>query len=125
EVLKNIKVSVINETNVEGNQTVLMLLSNAVSNPSSATFVDIPAAALTIVDDDFAPGQFEFSSPVYSINEYEPKVTITILRTNGSSGIVSVQYSTLNGTATAGQDYVSTNGTVAFDDGETVKTFDI
>src|SRR5205807_2140927 len=28
EVLKNIKVSVINETNVEGNQTVLMLLSN-------------------------------------------------------------------------------------------------
>jgi len=46
-------------------------------------------------------------------------------RVNGSAGIVSVQYGTLNGTALAGPDYVATNGTLAFADGETSKTFNI
>jgi len=125
EVLHNVNVPLINNTNIEGNKTVLMSLGNAAAFPSSVTYVDVPAATLTIVDDNFAPGQFLFSAPTYTVNEYETNITITVLRTNGSSGIVSVQYTTIDGTALSGQDYVATNGTLAFADGETSKTFDV
>src|SRR5947208_2555597 len=62
EVLKNVNLGIINDTNVEGNETVRLLLNSAVSNPSSRTYIDIPTATLTIVDDDFASGEFVFSS---------------------------------------------------------------
>ncbi|MXX88495.1 MAG: hypothetical protein F4213_18460 [Boseongicola sp. SB0677_bin_26] len=39
-----------------------------------------------------------------------------------SSGQVTVDYATADGSATAGSDYVATNGTLTFEAGETVKT---
>ena len=45
------------------------------------------------------------------------------MRVNGSDGAVSVEYATSNGTATAGQDYTGTSGTLNFANGETSKTF--
>jgi uncharacterized delta-60 repeat protein len=43
---------------------------------------------------------------------------IKVTRTGGSQGAVSVQFSTADGTAVAGQDYESVNRVVAFGDGE-------
>ena len=50
------------------------------------------------------------------------QIAIPIIRTEGSDGIVSVDYSINNGTAIAGQDFIaSASGTLTFEDGETVK----
>ncbi len=51
--------------------------------------------------------------------------TITIRRTDGSDGPLTIQYGAGGGTATAGSDYGSFGGTLTFADGETEKTFTI
>ncbi|HUQ33560.1 MAG TPA: Calx-beta domain-containing protein [Pyrinomonadaceae bacterium] len=72
-----------------------------------------------------APGSLKFSSATYSQSEGNGKATITITRTGGTGGGVSVQYATTDGTAKAGTDYTSTSGTINFADGETFRTFDV
>jgi Calx-beta domain len=45
-------------------------------------------------------------------------LVVTINRTGTSTGAATVGYTTVNGTATAGADYVATSGTVSWGDGE-------
>jgi hypothetical protein len=72
------------------------------------------------------PGVLQLSSATYSVGEAGPFVTITVTRTGGDDGAVSIDYATSNGTATAGFDYTATTGTLSWNDGETMsKTFDI
>src|SRR5215472_1440213 len=52
-----------------------------------------------------APGTLQFTSPNYSVSESAPFVTINVTRAGGSSGTVSVNYSTTDGTASNGLDY--------------------
>jgi hypothetical protein len=49
--------------------------------------------------------------------------TITVVRTDNTNTVSSVNFATVNGTATAGLDYIATNGTVVFTNGEVSKTF--
>ena len=42
-------------------------------------------------------------------------------RTYGSAGRVTIDYETVDGVAVAGRDYVTTKGTLVFEDGETAK----
>src|SRR5205807_7890667 len=50
---------------------------------------------------------------------------LTVLRTNGYSGVVTVDYTTVPGSAVPGLKYASTNGTLAFANGETRKTIGV
>jgi uncharacterized delta-60 repeat protein len=59
--------------------------------------------------DTFGPLQPEYQSPAL----------LTVRRSGGSSGIVSVDYSTSDSTATAGADYVPSSGTLTWTDGDT------
>src|SRR5262249_36030961 len=60
-------------------------------------------------------GQFEDSG---SFN-------ISVTRTNGSAGTVTVNYATADATATAPFDYTTMSGTLVFNDGETSKSISI
>lgn len=71
------------------------------------------------------PGAFRFSTATYSVNENGGTATITVTRTGGSTGAVSVQYATSNGTATAGVDYTSAASTLQFAEGQTSRTFTV
>jgi hypothetical protein len=70
-------------------------------------------------------GIFSFSRSIYRVSEGIGFATITVNRLGGSAGTVSVNYSTSDNTAKAGQDYIATNGILVFNPGETSKTFTI
>jgi Calx-beta domain/Metallo-peptidase family M12/Divergent InlB B-repeat domain len=56
----------------------------------------------------------------YTVSEGAGSVTITVQRTGGSTGAASVNYSTQNGTATAGADYTAVSGTLSWANGDAV-----
>ena len=71
-------------------------------------------------------GTLQLSSATYSTSEGAGSVTITVTRTGGSSGAVSVDYATADNTATAPSDYAATSGTLNWADGDTAsKTFSV
>ena len=71
-----------------------------------------------------AAGNLGFSPATYSVNETGGSVTLSVVRTAGTLGAVSVQYATANGSATAGSDYTATSGTLSWANGESgAKTF--
>jgi hypothetical protein len=80
-------------------------------------------AADVIVQD--LVGRLQFSQPSYTVIDSNGVVTITVDRVDGSSGVVSVHYATRDLTANAETEYVPTFGTLVFNDGELVKTFNI
>jgi uncharacterized delta-60 repeat protein len=116
-----VPLAVINNGLAEGNQTVGLALTNAVNTslfaPSNAT--------LTIIDTTPAPGRLSFSATNYTVNSTDGNAYITLVRTNGSVGSVSVSYATVPGTAFPGVNYNSVSGSLTFGDGETVKTFPV
>jgi uncharacterized delta-60 repeat protein/uncharacterized repeat protein (TIGR01451 family) len=113
-------VPIIDDSIVLGDQTTTLLLTNIVG-PYSALLVEPRMAALTIVEDDQAPGSVTFVSTNFFAMENDGYALVTLARTNGITGTISVDYVTTNGTAISGNRYVGTNGTVVFADGETKK----
>src|SRR5262249_43283100 len=95
---------------------------NASENTAAASR---PKLTVTYTTGTPQPGALQFSSRMYAVNENGGTATITVTRTGGSDGSVTVNYATSNGTATAGSDYTATSGTLTFAAGETSKTFTI
>ncbi len=118
ETLKNILVTVNGDIIPELDETFFVNLSN----PVNAVFGDNQAVG-TILDDD-NPGKFSFSFAPYSGTEHDT-VEITVSRTSGTAGTVSVDYATGGGTALPFIDYTPASGTLVFGDGETTKTFNV
>lgn len=71
-----------------------------------------------------AAGTLQFSTASTSVNEGAGSKTITVTRTGGDNGPVSVNYETVNGSATFANDYTQTNGTLNWaDNDDNNKTF--
>src|SRR5262249_19277832 len=81
---------------------------------------------LTIVDNDFPPGRLNFSVSSFTNSESDGAAVIRVTRSGGNVGVVTVQFSTSDGTATSPSDYASTNGTLTWADGDsTPKLFSV
>jgi alpha-tubulin suppressor-like RCC1 family protein/Tol biopolymer transport system component/subtilisin family serine protease len=65
----------------------------------------------------------QFERAAYSVSEGAGAATFTVTRKGDTSGVVSVDYATVDETASAGFDYNAANGTITFNAGETAKTF--
>jgi hypothetical protein len=61
----------------------------------------------------------QFSSATYEVSESTATATITVTRSGSSTGAVSVDYATSNGTAAAGSDYTAASGTLSWAPNET------
>ena len=121
ETSKTILVPIVNDTIAEPNATVFLTLSN----PTGGAQLGTPATAvLTIIDDDTA-GLINFSAAHYSISETATVATITVTRSGGLASGVTVDYGTMDGSATAGLKYLGTSGTLSFGAGELTKSFPV
>ncbi len=121
---KSFEIEILDDMMVEGEETIDLVLSN----PTGGAELGDPATAvLAIEEDDVNPAGFvAFGAPDYRIREGEGNLTVTVERTGGTIGAVSVDYATGGGTATAGEDYAPAAGSVAFADGEGgTKSFEI
>ncbi len=79
--------------------------------------LDIDDVVINVVVRD--PGELKFSMSSYEVDEEDGTALITVLRTGGSGGEVSVQCNTANGTAQAGQDYTAPPKTLIWTAGDT------
>jgi uncharacterized protein len=78
-----------------------------------------------IVGLDFAERAAAFSSDNYYVLEGAGQATITVTLNAALATQVSVQYETVDGTAVAGVDYVTTSGSLFFPPGTTALTFTV
>jgi Tol biopolymer transport system component len=70
-------------------------------------------------------GKVRFKAAVTSAGESAGAANVVVSLTGPSATAVSIDYRTVDGTATAGADYVATSGTLTFAPGETEKTFSV
>lgn len=122
-----INVPIINDTSVEGTETFTVNLTNA----SGAIIAD-GTGIVTIQDNDVAPVTISISDA--TVSEGDPSkgkkntgtqtrnMTFTVTLSAPATQTVSVSYNTVDGTATAGSDYLSTSGTLTFSPGQTSQT---
>ena len=118
DTVQNAFITISNDNKVLGDQTVTM----ALVNPTD-TLLSTPAAAtLTILETSTAFGTLSFSAPSYVVSELGTNAYLDVLRANGVTGKVTVDYFTRDGSALAGLKYVATNGALIFAENDTLKT---
>jgi hypothetical protein len=93
------------------------------SNPKNAT-IGVPSVTVNITNIDPMP-TVQFASTAYEVNENAGSITVTLTKTGVAAAPVTVSYSTVDGTAKAGQNYTATSGTVTFQPGDLTKTISI
>src|SRR6185369_2302989 len=69
------------------------------------------------------PGTLAFSRGEFQVSESGTNAVISVKRRGGTTGTVGVQFSTEDATAFSGSDYVATNGSLSFQNGETFQSF--
>lgn len=121
ETSKTFPVDILNDSLIEPSETVNVALMTPTTG--GGTLGAQSTAVLTITDHE--PGVVRFQSGSYFASEETGTATITLERINGSDGPLTVAYSTSDGTATAGSNYLTSVGSVTFLHGEIVKTFTI
>ncbi|MFN2453487.1 MAG: Calx-beta domain-containing protein [Pyrinomonadaceae bacterium] len=92
-----------------------------------ATPTPPPSATPTPTPNPVPPtgSSVQFSSTTYSVNEGAGFATITVNRSGGTSGSVTVDYAAGDGTAKQRTDYTIASGTLNFAAGESSKTFTV
>lgn len=113
---KTCLVQIIDDTSLEDKERFQVMLVNPVGG---AQLGAVKTAEVSILDNDANPGQLAFATAAYEANENAGNATLTVRRSGGSAGVVSVQCRTLNGSAVAGSDYTETAQTLEWANGET------
>ncbi len=112
-------VTILDNGQPSGDTTVLLNLSNPMG---PITLGSQSMAVLTILGNQ--PGAFQFQMSNYFVDEAAGTATITVTRDQG--GLAStVNFSTADGTAVAGIDYLPVSGTLTFNPGVLTQTFTI
>ena len=121
ETSKTIDIPIVDDNQQEEDETFIVTLDSN-STTGGATLGATPVATVTIDSEDVA-GLLSIQNA--TVNEDEATVTLTVSRTNGTDGVISVDYQTVDGTATAGEDYLSESGTLTFAHEDTAKQITI
>jgi hypothetical protein len=115
EFLKTVEVTVRGDIIAEADETITLTLSN----PGNALIADGTGVG-TIVNDDAA---LSISDASAAEGKLDDRLTLrfTVNRSGNSTGSATVVFSTANGTAVAGSDFIVARGTMSFGPGEVHK----
>jgi uncharacterized repeat protein (TIGR01451 family) len=120
EISKSISVLVNGDTSFEPDET----FSVDLTNPTNAKLGDNSGLGKILNDD---------SNPTISINDVTinegnsgtSSATFTVTLSSPSTNTVTVNFTTVDGTALAGSDYISNSGALTFSPGETTKNISV
>jgi len=119
ETSKTFAVPVTDDSEIEGDETVSLALSNPTGGAGLGATTQ---ATLTIKDNDKqpeGPGVLEFLLNEITVDESTGNALVKVVRTGGASGEVSATYCFCNANATKNIDYKGVDGTITFNDGQT------
>jgi len=123
EVSKDVTVTILNDAVFEDPEAFSLQISDAVFDPGGADTVVVIAddtGAGDVIDDDPLPTvSISDGAPGAATEGTDGTITFTVTLTNPAAFDVTVDFTTLNGTALAGSDYVLAAGTLTFLAGET------
>jgi uncharacterized protein (DUF1800 family) len=117
---KTISVSISNATPFSGAKSFTIGLASAsggatLGNPKMST-VTINGSGVPVTS--AVPGTVKIAAPTYSVAQTAGTVRISVSRAGGTSGAISVAFTTASGTAKAGTDFSSMSGTLTWNDGD-------
>ncbi len=111
--VKTFTVPILNDALTEEVESFNVRLANITgANPGRIT------NAVVAIQDDDIPGFLVFAAASNAVAEDAGSVVLVVERTGGNVGAASVEFFTSNGIARAGVDYVATNGTLTWADGD-------
>ena len=118
ETVKTVRVQVVDDPDTEATEVFKMNLSS----PSANATIARASATATIIDNDAPSGTPQVSISNLVVDEAAGTANFVITFDRPSAGVVSINYTTEDGTALADKDYVASSGTLNFAPGETAKT---
>ncbi len=93
----------------------------ALSNPSGESVLGSPSTAvLQIINTEVQ--QVAFSQSAYTVDDTDTEAVVTLIRTGGTNGTITVNFNTSDGSAMAGVNYTATSETVTDADGVVTNT---
>lgn len=104
-------VPILDDAAAEGDETVLLRVG------PDAAFSTFTESTLTIIENETI-STTSFSATSVNVKESGGGVTLTLVRGGPTTGAVSVDFATVDGSAVAGEDYVAAAGTVSWADGD-------
>lgn len=123
DTMETVVVNIADIPGFQGNRTFTLTLTSA---SSGGSIITPSTATVTIEDDDTEPaGEIEFTDAEFDFNALDngspANIAVTLIRTAGTAGAVSVNVSSTGGTLVSGTDYtaLSIPTTVNFADGVT------
>jgi DNA/RNA endonuclease G (NUC1)/PKD repeat protein len=120
ETSKTITIQVLGDTLDEFDETFFLNILDA----ENATI--IKNQALTTILDNDAPPLITISDRTITEGDNGTAIVTYTINLSATSGkAITVDYNTQDGTATAGKDYIATNGKITFAPGETSKTITV
>ncbi len=130
ETQKTITATIINDGLIEGVENFFVTLTDATSetdsgDPSSTMIGINGSSTVTILDDDSTQATIGFSMSSFDVDEGAGFANLTVTRSGGLGVQATVNYSTSDGTAIAGVNYVNTTGSVTFNVGEVSEVIQI
>ena len=105
--------------------TAIVTADNLLTNGSTNGTIPNSVSTSASVGVINLPGAIAFQSSIATVPENAGSVTLTLDRTGGSLGAVTIDYFTTDSTGVAGVNYIGSSGTVIFADGQTTATITI
>jgi glucose/arabinose dehydrogenase len=120
ETVKKIRVPIVNDAFIQPDQ----YFSLGIASVEGSLLATPRSVRITILDDD-GQATFSFKEKDYSVVENGGLATIIVQRTGDLTQAASVNYSTANGTALNGADYVGAVGVLNFAANEAQQSFTV